>query len=138
MSTLKYLLFKYFEVINANIQKISKLTLQKRCKWCQYIGCVIHIAIRFIFQITTYNKLVKKERTTKNEEQDEDFKIIKKGIAETCVKLSRILDKINKNISYHNTKWFSTYRSLDLTDLIDSLNYQCKIINERILFINLF
>jgi len=73
----------------------------------------------------------------KEEDIINEFNKIKNGIGESCIKISNILDEINKEISYHSTKYFSSYRTLDLTEQITKLIHHNKIMNERILLINL-
>jgi len=75
------------------------------------------------FKLNIVNNWIKK---------DDNSSEIKNGIGESCIKISNILDEINKEISYHNTKYFASYRTLDLSILIDKLKHQCTILNSRI------
>jgi len=68
---------------------------------------------------------------------DAEFNNYKDEVANLCIKISNNLDAINKKISYHNTKWFSSWRTLDLDDQIDNLKNSTTILNNRIHYYNL-
>jgi hypothetical protein len=61
---------------------------------------------------------------------------IKDNIGQICIKISDVLDKINQKISYHNTKWLSSWRTLDIKDDIIFLEKYCNILNQRLYLIN--
>jgi hypothetical protein len=90
------------------------------------------------FKLQIIKDWLNKETTVSLEStKSNEFNKIKNGIGESCIKISNILDEINKEISYHSTKYFSSYRTLDLTEQITKLIHHNKIMNERILLINL-
>jgi hypothetical protein len=66
-----------------------------------------------------------------------DFNNYKNEVGDLCIKISNSLDEINNKISYHNTKWFCSWRSLDLNSEIDILKNNTTILNNRIQFYNL-
>ena len=61
---------------------------------------------------------------------------IKDNIGQICIKISDMLDQINQKISYHNTKWLSSWRTLDIKDDIICLEKYCNILNQRLYLVN--
>ena len=59
------------------------------------------------------------------------------SIAEICHKIADNIKKINNKIEYHNTIWFSTWRSIYLDEEIKQLEKNAKILDERIKLIGL-
>lgn len=69
--------------------------------------------------------------------QDTTLGLIYNSIADSCHKIADCVGKINEKISYHNTKWFQSWRSIYLDDEIKFLEKNVKILDQRIKLINL-
>ena len=54
------------------------------------------------------------------------------GINDIIKKINNIMEIIDKEINYHNSKWFSGYRSINLDEQIKELEILTKIIDTRI------
>lgn len=54
------------------------------------------------------------------------------GVDDIIKKINIIMEQIEKEIKYHNSKWFSGYRSINLDDQIKELEILAKIIDSRI------
>jgi len=119
------------------LQTIYYLLPQNSSTLNKYKIQIESLDIDFKLQIITQWINKDHNKYTNDSPETKTFNKIKDGIGESCIKISNILDEINKEIAYHNTKYFSYYRSLDLNDLINRLTHQCKIMNERIALINL-
>ena len=72
----------------------------------------------------------------KNKDDTNNTTYIKENIGQICIKISDMLDQINQKISYHNTKWLSSWRTLDIKDDIIFLEKYCNILNQRLYLIN--
>ena len=81
--------------------------------------------------------LIKNWLEDNKENTNKDFNNYKDDVANLCIKISDNLDDINKRISYHNTKWFSNWRTLDLNVTIENLRNSTTILNNRIHYYNL-
>ena len=57
------------------------------------------------------------------------------GIVELCKSLTSQLEGIDKKIKDHKSRWFHSWRTLDLLDEINFIKRKCLILNERILLI---
>jgi hypothetical protein len=53
------------------------------------------------------------------------------------MEIQNTLDKIKQEISYHNTKYFSYWRTLNINDMIESIKKNLDLIYNRILLLNL-
>ncbi len=65
-----------------------------------------------------------------------NLEILYNGINENCNIISKTIENINNRIEEHKNKWFHTWRSLYLNDLMDTLKKQTTILNERLKLIN--
>jgi hypothetical protein len=72
-----------------------------------------------------------------NIKENSEHEIIYNGIFESCHKLSDCIKIINEKINYHQTKWFQSWRSIYLDDEINFLEKNVKILDERLLLLNL-
>ena len=54
------------------------------------------------------------------------------GLDEIIKKINFIMEEVENEIKYHNSKWFSGYRSINLDDYIKELEILSKIIDSRI------
>ena len=68
---------------------------------------------------------------------DESQTIIYQSISDSCHKIADTIQIINDNIKYHNTKWFNSWRNIYLDDEIKILEKNVKILDERLLLLNL-
>ena len=50
---------------------------------------------------------------------------------ETIQEIHNILSNINDKVEYHNTKWFSSWRTLNVTPFIESLELNSTLLNSR-------
>lgn len=57
------------------------------------------------------------------------------GIVDLCKSLTSQLEIIDKKIKQHKSRWFHSWRTLDLFDEINFIKSKCLILNERILLI---
>ena len=71
------------------------------------------------------------------ENKSANFILIFDGINNTCIEMSNTLDEIKQEISYHNTKYFSYWRTLNISDKIESIKNNLRTIDNRILLLNL-
>lgn len=63
--------------------------------------------------------------------------IVYKGLADTCHQISNLICIINNMITYHNSLWFSRWRSINLENEIKRMKILTKILSDRILLINI-
>jgi hypothetical protein len=63
--------------------------------------------------------------------------IVYKGLADTCHQMSNLICIINNMITYHNSLWFSRWRSINLENEIKKMGRLTKILSDRILLINI-
>jgi hypothetical protein len=68
---------------------------------------------------------------------DSSQEMIYKGISDSCHKLTDCINEINEKIKYHHTKWFQSWRGLELDTNIKLLEKHVKILDERLLLLNL-
>lgn len=68
---------------------------------------------------------------------DSSHEIIYKGISDSCYKLTDCINQINEKIKYHHTKWFQSWIGLYLDEDIKLLEKHVKIIDDRLLLLNL-
>ncbi len=66
-----------------------------------------------------------------------NISLIYNYVSESCHKIADSIEKINDKIKYHNTKWFQSWRSIQLDDEIKILEKNVKILDERIKLISL-
>lgn len=52
-------------------------------------------------------------------------------IIDAIKKIQNDLLLINKKVNSHNLKWFSTWRSLNIKNLLDNLELDCKLLDNR-------
>jgi hypothetical protein len=58
-------------------------------------------------------------------------------VSDSCHKLTDCINQINEKIKYHHTKWLQSWRSLYLDEDIKLLEKHVKILDERLLLLNL-
>lgn len=68
---------------------------------------------------------------------DTSLQLIYNGIKETTHQINEIVKKIEEQIHYHYTKWFHTWRTLDLNYEMKQIKKHTHILNKRIKLINL-
>ena len=69
--------------------------------------------------------------------KDPNMNLMYSKITDSCNSISTLIQLINQKIIYHNTKWFSYWRSLDLENDIKSLKEEIAILNNRLILVNL-
>ena len=69
--------------------------------------------------------------------RSDNFVLLYNNINNICMEIQNTLDKIKQEISYHNTKYFSYWRTLNINDMIESIKKNLDLIYNRILLLNL-
>jgi len=69
--------------------------------------------------------------------KSDNFVLLYNNINNICMEIQNTLDKIKQEISYHNTKYFSYWRTLNINDMIESIKKNLDLIYNRILLLNL-
>lgn len=69
--------------------------------------------------------------------ENNNLNLIYKAILDSCHQIDHWINQINEKIKYHQTKWFYTWRTLDLENDIKAIKKNTKILNERLRLINL-
>ena len=69
--------------------------------------------------------------------KSDNFVLLYNNINNICMEIQNTLDKIKQEISYHNTKYFSYWRTLNISDMIESIKKNLDLIYNRILLLNL-
>ena len=54
-----------------------------------------------------------------------------KFLQDTIQKINHILTKIDTKVKYHNTMWFSNWRTLNVKSLLDELEINSKLLSDR-------
>ena len=75
------------------------------------------------------------DSNTKDNSYSERHDELYKSISTICSLLTIELQGIEKKIKDHKSKWFHTWRTLDLSDEINHIKRNALILNERILLI---
>ena len=70
------------------------------------------------------------------ENKSENFKLVYQGINNICLEISNTLDKINLEIVNHKLKYFSSYRTLNISYLIEAIEKQSITLSNRILLLH--
>lgn len=70
------------------------------------------------------------------ENNSENFKLLYDSISNICLEISNTIDKINLEIVRHKLKYFSSWRTLNITELIIKIEKQSAILTNRILLLN--
>ena len=95
----------------------------------------IEKVLRDITEMDIAMKLELVQKITGLLPQNEINKIIENGLVDIIIKIKSIIEWINIEISRHNRKWFSRYRSIDFTDKINELEHLVKILDGRIIIL---
>jgi len=70
-------------------------------------------------------------------EPNSSLDIVYKGLADTCHQMSNLICIINHMITYHNSLWFSRWRSINIENEIKKIGRLSKILSDRIVLINI-
>ena len=84
-------------------------------------------------KLTLINNWIKKLDL---QEKDSNFELIYKSISESCDQISSSVYSINSKIENHFSRWFHTWRYLDLEEEIKLIKKQTNILNNRLNLIN--
>lgn len=121
---------------NPNVTKIlRKLDIERRMKLIQSVLNTIDHQTKIKYNLSKPNNL----------EKSQIFDMINKDInletdpIELCLlyvhesinNIHQCLIKINQKVNYHNTKWFSTWRTLNLDSLLENLKIESKLLDSR-------
>lgn len=68
---------------------------------------------------------------------NQSLELIYNGLTDVCKNLSKNIADINEKISYHQTKWFQSWRTIDLDQEIKQLEKNIRLLDSRIKLINL-
>jgi hypothetical protein len=85
-------------------------------------------------KLSLINNWIKK---TEYEIKDPNFELIYNAISDSCNKINMCVCQINSKIEYHYSKWFHLWRNLDLYNEIKIIKKQTKILDNRLILINL-
>jgi hypothetical protein len=85
-------------------------------------------------KLNLINNWIKKSELKKKET---DLQIIYDAISNSCDQINRYIYEITKKIEYHYSKWFHSWRSINLDNEIKIIRKQTKILDNRINLINL-
>ena len=84
------------------------------------------------------NKLTSQCGMDKENEKNEKNKSVQiLGLLELIFKIKSIMENINYEIEKHNNKWFSSYRSVNISNKLNDLRHYVKILDNRIQLYNL-
>lgn len=68
---------------------------------------------------------------------NQSIELIYNSLTDVCKNISKNINDINEKISYHQTKWLQSWRTIDLEQEIKQLEKNAKILDSRIKLINL-
>ena len=83
----------------------------------------------------TSESMNEKEKEKENGHHNKGAQELYKSISDVCEFLTKHLELIEAKIKQHKSKWFHTWRSLDLFDEINIVKRKALILNERIILI---
>ena len=122
---------------STNYPNIKKWLDETDIKW------TIEIMEKYINNISIHNSKINKEKQLLNNIKEDNIKednikedglVIDKcleGLKEILDKLEKELKEIEENIKYHETKYFYTWRVIDINKNIEICNNHIKILNNR-------
>ena len=83
------------------------------------------------------NKLTSQCGMDKDKENEKNKSVQILGLLELIFKIKSIMENINYEIEKHNNKWFSSYRSVNISNKLNDLRHYVKILDNRIQLYNL-
>lgn len=115
---------------------IAKLDLERRLK---LIGAILNkINHRSIERETAGIKLNDLEKTQifeiigDDDSEEDPIELCIIYLHEIIQDIHNDLDRMNKKVEYHHTKWFSNWRTLNIKPMKDSLKLNSKLLNSRL------